>query len=171
MRGTGLKYILLFLVQAALWNYFNFSQYLTIVFLPAMLLCLPLDRGPVRLMLTAFATGLALDFIVTGQLGMTSLALVPVALLRRQLVAAVFGPELLARGEELSLQRQGWQKIVPAILLVTALFLLLFIWVDNAGILPFWPCALRFVLSLLVSSAVSCLVAYVMLEETGERWK
>ena len=47
MRGTVIKYILLFLAQAALWNYFNFSQYLLVVFLPVMILCLPLEKGPV----------------------------------------------------------------------------------------------------------------------------
>lgn len=171
MRSTTLKYILLFLAQAVLWNFFPFSQYLTLVFLPAMLLCLPQDRGAIRLMLTAFVTGLALDFIVSGQLGLTSFALVPVALLRRPVVSLVFGTELFARGEELSFERQGWQKFVPAILLLTAVFLIPFIWVDNAGIRPFWFCAVRFLLSLAASSALSVLVALVMLKETGERWK
>ena len=171
MRSTTLKYILLFLAQAVLWNFFPFSQYLTLVFLPAMLLCLPQDRGAIRLMLTAFVTGLALDFIVSGQLGLTSFALVPVALLRRPVVSLVFGTELFARGEELSFERQGWQKFVPAILLLTAVFLIPFIWVDNAGIRPFWFCAVKFLLSLAASSALSVLVALVMLKETGERWK
>ena len=171
MRSTTLKYILLFLAQAVLWNFFPFSQYLTLVFLPAMLLCLPQDRGAIRLMLTAFVTGLALDFIVGGQLGLTSFALVPVALLRRPVVSLVFGTELFARGEELSFERQGWQKFVPAILLLTAVFLIPFIWVDNAGIRPFWFCAVKFLLSLAASSALSVLVALVMLKETGERWK
>ena len=171
MRGMTLKYILLFLAQAVLWNFFPFAQHLTLVFLPAMLLCLPQERGPVRMMLTAFLTGLALDFIVSGQLGLTSFALVPVALLRRPVISLVFGSELFARGEELSFERQGWQKFVPAILLLTAVFLIVFIWVDNAGTRPFWFCALKFVLSLLASSALSVLVAVVMLNESGERWK
>ena len=171
MRGMTLKYILLFLAQAALWNFFPFSQYLTLVFLPVMLLCLPQERGTIRLMLTAFVTGLALDFIVSGQLGLTSFALVPVALLRRPVVALIFGTEIFARGEELSFERQGWQKFVPAILLLTAVFLIPFIWVDNAGIRPFWFCAVKFLLSLAASSALSVLVALVMLKETGERWK
>ena len=94
MKATTLKYILLFLAQAALWNYANFSQYLLIVFLPAMLLCLPIGRSPVHTMAVAFVTGLLMDFLVTGQLGLTSLALVPVALLRRPVIRLVFGAEL-----------------------------------------------------------------------------
>ena len=60
---------------------------------------------------------------------------------------------------------------MPAILLLTAVFLIPFIWVDNAGIRPFWFCAVKFLLSLAASSALSVLVALVMLKETGERWK
>ena len=171
MRNTTLKYILLFLAQAVLWNFFPFSQHLTLVFLPAMLLCLPQERGTIWMMLVAFVTGVALDFIVTGQLGLTSFALVPVALLRRPVVSLIFGPELFARGEELSFERQGWQKFVPAILLLTAVFLIPFIWVDNAGTRPFWFCTLKFVLSLVASSALSVVVALVMLKESGERWR
>lgn len=171
MRLSALKYILLFLAQAALWNYFNFSQYLIVVFLPVMILCLPIDRGPVYAMVVAFLTGLAADFLVTGQLGLTSLALVPVALVRRGVIHLVFGGELFSRGEELSFHRQGWQKFVPAVLLVTAVFLTVYIWADSAGTYPFGFCALKFAFSLAVSSAVSVAIAFLLLEETSERWK
>ena len=171
MRLSALKYILLFLAQAALWNYFNFSQYLVVAFLPAMILCLPIDRGPLYAMVVAFLTGLAADFLVTGQLGLTSLARVPVALVRRGGIRLVFGPELFSRGEELSYRRQGWQKFVPAVILVTAVFLTVYIWADSAGIYPFGFCALKFGISLVVSSAVSVAIAFLLLEETSERWK
>ena len=82
MKASTLKFILLFAAQLILWNYCNFSQYLIIVFLPAMLLCLPIDRGVIRVMILAFLLGLAADFFETGQLGLTSLALVPVAAIR-----------------------------------------------------------------------------------------
>ena len=171
MRQTTLKYILLFLAQVVLWNFFNFSQYLLIVFLPAMILCLPVSRSTVQAMLIAFLTGLAADFLVTGQLGLTAFALVPAALLRRPVISLVFGSELFVRGEELSIQRQGWQKFLLAILLLTAVFLLFYLWVDNAGMHPFWFMAVRFTASLAVSAAVSMLIANLMLEENSERWK
>ena len=132
MRLTGLKYFLLFLAQAVLWNYFNFSQYIVIAILPAMILCLPISRSTVEAMLIAFVTGVAMDFLVTGQLGLTAFALVPAGLLRRQVISLVFGSELFARGEELSLHRQGWLKFALAILLLTAVFLLPYIWLDDA---------------------------------------
>ena len=101
MKLSAIKYILLFLAQVAVWNYFNFTQYLWLVYLPALILCLPLEYGTVRAMVVAFLTGLAADFLVTGQLGMTSLALVPVALMRQSVVRLAFGSELFARGEGL----------------------------------------------------------------------
>lgn len=171
MRYSALKYVLLFLAQAALWNYFNFSPYVLVVFLPVMILCLPLEKGSVYAMLVAFLTGLAADFIVTGQLGLTSFALVPVGLVRRDVIRLVFGSELFARGEELSFHRQGWQKFVPCVLIVTAVFLLIYIWVESAGMYSFGFCVLKFALSLLVSGAVSLAIAFVLLEETEERWK
>lgn len=170
MNRRTLIYLLLFLAQAALWNYFNFSQYVVLVFLPAMIFCLPVACGPVRAMATAFLTGLALDFIVTGQLGLTAFALVPAALLRRPVIGLVFGSEVFVRGEELSFRRQGWQKFVPAVFLLTAVFLLLYIWVDNAGMRPFWFGAAEFAASLAASGTVSVLIAYLILDELGERW-
>ena len=168
MKEFTVRYILLFLAQAALWNYCNFSQYLVVVFLPAMILCLPVERGVIRSMVTAFLLGLALDFLVTGQLGLTSLALVPVALLRRPIVRLVFGSELFARGEDLSFQRQGWQKIVLSVLLATAVFLLIFVWVDSAGTRPLWFNVLKFVLSLVAGTVLGVLVAGLLLDQSGK---
>lgn len=165
MNRQSVKYMLFLLVQAALWNYCNFSQFVTVVILPALVFCLPVRRDTLRAMLVAFATGLVVDFFVTGRLGLTSFALVPVALLRRPVVSLVFGSELFVRGEELSFYRQGWQKFVPSLILLTALFLLLYVWVDSAGTRPLWFNAARLGASLLVSAPVSVFVSYLMLEE------
>lgn len=167
MSARAVKYILLLLAQAALWNYCNFSPYLMVVLLPAMLLCLPVERSTITVMLIAFVTGFVVDFFVTGQLGLTSFALVPVALLRRRMTRIVFGQELFARGEDISFRRQGWQKVFWAVVLLNALFLLLYIWVDDAGTRPFWFDALKFGISLTVSSVLGLLVAYLMLDETA----
>ena len=171
MKLTAIKFILLFLAQVAVWNYFNFTPYLFVVFLPALILCLPLGYGTVRTMLIAFVAGLAADFLVSGQLGMTSFALVPVALMRQSVVRLVFGSELFARGEDLSFHRQGWQKFLLCTAILTAIYLLVHIWVDSAGMYSLGFCAIKFGISLPVSSALSMAIAYLMLEQTGERWR
>jgi hypothetical protein len=171
MKLTAIKFILLFLAQVAVWNYFNFTPYLFVVFLPALILCLPLGYGTVRTMLIAFVAGLAADFLVSGQLGMTSFALVPVALMRQTVVRLAFGSELFARGEDLSFHRQGWQKFLLCTAILTAIYLLVHIWVDSAGMYSLGFCAIKFGISLPVSSALSMAIAYLMLEQTGERWR
>ena len=171
MKLTAIKFILLFLAQVAVWNYINFTPYLFVVFLPALILCLPLGYGTVRTMLIAFVAGLAADFLVSGQLGMTSFALVPVALMRQSVVRLAFGSELFARGEDLSFHRQGWQKFLLCTAILTAIYLLVHIWVDSAGMYSLGFCAIKFGISLPVSSALSMAIAYLMLEQTGERWR
>ena len=171
MRRLVLKFFLLFIAQTALWNYFNFTPCLFIVFLPAMLLCLPVEYGTVRGMLLAFVLGLVADFLVNGQLGLTSLALVPVATVRRRVIRIVFGQEFFVRDEALSFLRQGWLKFVWSILLLTALYLIIYITVDSAGMYSFGFRSLKFILSLLASTAVSLAVAYLLLEDSDERWK
>ena len=171
MRQSTIKFILLFLAQAALWNYFNVSPYLFVAYLPALLLCLPPERSTLRVMVLAFLTGLLADFLVSGQIGLTALALVPVAFVRRRVIRIVFGQEIFARGEDLSFHRHGWAKFALAIALVTALFLLIYIWVDSAGMYSAGFCTLKFVLSLLASTVLSLAVAYLYLEDSGVRWK
>lgn len=170
MKASTFKFILLFAAQLILWNYCNFSQYLIIVFLPAMLLCLPIDRGVIRVMILAFLLGLAADFFETGQLGLTSLALVPVAAIRRWVIQLVFGNELLARGEDLSFRRQGLAKFVTSILILTSVFLLIYLWVDSAGMYPLGFLALKYGISLLVSTVVSLAIAFLLLEESVAKW-
>lgn len=170
MRLSTVKFILLFVVQLLVWNYFNFLQYVFIVFLPVMLLCLPIERGSISLMLLAFVLGVAADFLVNGQLGLTALALVPVAALRRTVIQLVFGNEILARGEELSFHRQRYTKFATATLMLTSVFLLVYLWVDGAGMYSLGFLALKYVISLLVSTAVSVPVAYLLLEESTGKW-
>lgn len=171
MKQSTIKFILLVLAQAALWNYFNVSPYLFVAYLPGLLLCLPPERSTLRVMLLAFLLGLVTDFFVNGQIGLTALALVPVAFFRRRLIRIVFGQEIFARGENLSFHRHGWAKFALAIALLTALFLLIYIWVDSAGMYSLGFRILKFVLSLLASTVVSLAVAYLYLEDSGERWK
>ena len=171
MRALTLKFLLLFIAQVMLWNYFNFTPYLFIVFLPAMLLCLPIERGTVRMMFLAFVLGLVADFLVNGQLGLTSLALVPVAAVRRGVIRLVFGQELFVREEQLSFRRLGWLKFIWSILLLTGIYLIIYIAVDSAGVYSPGFLAMKFLFSQLASTIVSIPVAYLLLDNTDGPWK
>lgn len=171
MRSLTVKYILLLTAQIILWDFFNLTQFLTIVFLPAMILCLPVRRSQNSDMLIAFVTGFIADFLCGGQLGLTSLALVPVAFARRYIIMLVFGSELYSRGEDISFHHHGWGKILISIIMLTALFLLILIAADSAGTRPLWIDLVKFAASLLVSSPVSLYIAGILCSETDAKWK
>ena len=164
MRDSGFafKFILLAVAQVLLWNYFDFTQYLMLVYLPTLILCLPIKRGTIFAMLLAFATGFAVDFFSNGMMGLTSVALVPVALARRGIIQLVCGAEVFSRGENISIKRQGFPKMALAILMVTALFLAIFIWADGAGTRPIWFNLVKFASSLLAGTLVSLFAANIL---------
>ena len=158
----AIRFLLLAVAQVLLWNYCNFTQYLTPVFLPVLILCLPVRRGTVFAMLLAFATGFAVDFLASGMLGLTSLALVPVALTRHGVIRLVCGEEVFARGENISIKRQGLPKMTLAILMETALFLVIYIWADGAGTRPLWFNLVKLASSLLTGVLLSLLAANIL---------
>ena len=104
-------------------------------------------------------------------IGLTSLALVPVAFSRQYVVWLVFGNEVYSRAENLSVERQGWRKVVFSILLVTLLFLLIYIAVDSAGTRPFWIDVVKGAVSLAVAVPLSFYVVSTLSSEGGSRWR
>ena len=153
-----LVYLIMVVVQVLLDNFFPLSRYVLISVLPALILVLPVDTRPIAAMLLSFALGLVVDFFSNGMLGMSSLALVPVGLVRSAVIAGVFGAELTSRGDELSVHRLGVPKMVLTCLILCAVYFVVYVLVDSAGTVAFWPAALRFGLSILVSTPVCVFV-------------
>ena len=163
------KYIIVFVVftvvQIVLCNFLNLSRFAVLSIMPALVLMLPLRWGDIAMMAAAFVLGVIVDFFSTGMLGLTSLALVPAALARNFTVGLLFGDELGAREGELSVSRFGILKFALATLILCIIYFLLYVWADAAGTQPFWECALRFFLSVLVSTPVCILVAKLLRPE------
>jgi len=155
-------YFVLLVVQIVLCNFFPLSRYLLISVLPVLILMLPIRYGAIPSMLIAFALGFLVDFFSTGMLGISSIALVPVALLRRMFISMVFGDEMSSRGDEITVARLGIPKVTLSCWLVCSLFFLIYVWVDAAGTCGFWPSAFRFLLSSIVSTIMSVFVASLL---------
>lgn len=168
--GFTLTYLLLLVAQIMLLNYCNFTQYLAVVFLPVMVMCISIKKGPIFTMIVAFLTGFAADFLAGGMLGLTSLALVPVAAARKGIIQLVFGSELFSRGEEISVRKQGVGKVLLACLMVTAIFLIIYIWADGAGTRPTWFNFLKFGISLVADTIISFFVCDLLTSD-DIRWK
>ena len=156
--GFWLIYLFLLVAQLLLSSYAIFSPYVMVTLLPVMVLCIPIRVGTMLAMLIAFASGLFVDLLSEGLLGLNALALVPVAFARNSIIRLIFGGELFAREEDFSIHRSGFGKVAVALLLSTALFLVVYVWADAAGTRPFQFNAIRFAASLAVSTGLSLLV-------------
>lgn len=152
-----LIYVLLVIAQLLLTNYLRVSPYLMLTILPVMVLCISIRTGTAAAMLIAFVTGLTVDYLSEGLLGLNALALVPVAFLRNSIIRLVFGNELFAREEDFSVERNGFGKAALALLIAHSLFLIIYIWVDSAGMRPFSFNAIRFAVSLAAGMLLSLL--------------
>ncbi len=153
-----LVYLLLLVAQLLICNYFHLTPYVTLSLLPVMVLCLPIRVSTTAALFIAFATGLSVDLLAEGLLGLNTLALLPVAFIRMPLIRLIFGEDLISRKEDFTVRKNGIGKVTLAILLVQALFLLLYIWADGAGTRPFWFNALRFGASLAAGYAAAIIV-------------
>ena len=87
-------YICFVALQILVCNYLNLGYLLTLSFLPVIVLLIPIRFSTISSMLIAFASGLLVDLLGDGVLGLNILALVPVALVRKGLLRFIFGQEV-----------------------------------------------------------------------------
>ena len=160
-----INFLLLLVVQLCMANFFRLSQFASLSILPAMILLIPIKRGTIPVLFIAFATGLAVDLLSDGLIGLNTLALVPVAFCRLGIIRLVFGDEIFARKEDISIPRQGLWKMSVALIMAQALFLIIYIWADGAGTRPLWFSAIRFAVSLAGGYILSLLVARILAPE------
>ena len=113
-------------------------------------------------MIIALATGLAVDFFVEGSLGINALSLVPVAFIRKTLIGTIFGIEPFEQKENLTIKKYGFARISFAIIIVTAIFLAIYILADCAGTRPVWFMGTKFGISLMASYLVSILLVNLL---------
>ena len=147
-KNFVLLYILLVAAQMLICNYLHVSPDLMLTLLPVLVLCLPTKVSTAAAMLIAFVTGLSVDLIAEGALGINTVALLPVALLRRSICDFIFGEELVVRGEDFSIRKYGLPKVLFALFLVLALFLVIYLWADGAATRPLLFNLIRFGVSL-----------------------
>ena len=144
----GIAYILLVIAQIIICNYFQFSPYFVISILPAMVLCVPLTIGTNVCMLIAFATGLSVDWLAEGLIGINAASLIPVAYARKTIIRVFLGEDLISRKDSFSFRKNGIGKILTAILVAYSIFFIVYVILDGAGLRTFWFNLLRVVVGI-----------------------
>ncbi len=162
VQHFSILYILLVIAQAIICNYFRLGPYISLSLLPVLILCLPVRKSTSLTMIIAFVTGLGVDFLSEGLLGLNTLALLPVALLKKPVVRITMGAEAFEKDEPFNLRYEGFGKIFLAVILVQSVFLIMYITADGAGIRPFWFNLSRFAASLLCNSIFSMLAIHLL---------
>ena len=132
----GIIYVLLLICQIVICNFSPLGPYIMLTVLPAMVLCIPLKISTAVCMLIAFCSGLAVDWLSEGLVGINAAALVPVALARKPIARIFFGEDLLTRKDSFSFNKYGAAKISAAILSSLTIFLAIYIFLDGAGTRP-----------------------------------
>ena len=141
-------YLLLIVAQMLICNFLHLTAYVTPSLLPALVLCIPTKVRTAAALPVAFLTGLAVDLIAEGAVGLNTAALLPVALLRRSICDFIFGEELVVREEDFSIRKYGLTKVVFAVFLVQSIFLTVYLWADGAAARPLSFNLIRFAASL-----------------------
>lgn len=159
------SYLLLTLAQLMLSNYINLGPYIVLSVMPALILCLPTKIGTNIAMAIAFASGLLIDLLSEGVLGLNILSLVPVAFLRKIITGFVFGEELHIRNETFSIKKYGAGKVFFATALAQGIFLLVYLFSDGSSTRPFLFFAERFLCSMAVGTLLSIAVVNVLITE------
>lgn len=152
-----LSYFLLLILQVLICNYLQLSPIVALSILPVMILMLPIRFGAIFAMVLAFVSGLCVDFLSEGVVGLNALALVPVAFLRSGIIRLVFGSEIFARNEDISIRKHGIGKMAVAIFVAQSIFLVIYIWADGAFMHSFMFNLLRYAISV-ISAVILSLV-------------
>lgn len=153
----GILYLLLLICQIVLCNYSPLGPYIMLTILPAMVLCIPLKISTIGCMVIAFGSGLAVDWLSEGLIGINAASLVPVALARKSIIRIFFGEDLITRSDSFSFNKYGTAKVSAAIMTSIALFLAIYIILDGAGTRPLWFNIAYFGASL-ISNWLLCLI-------------
>ena len=149
----GILYCLLLIGQIVLCNYAALGPYIMLTMLPAMIMCIPTTVSTVSCMVIAFASGLAVDWLSEGLIGLNAAAAVPVALLRNGAIKIFLGEDLITRGDRFSIKKNGLFKIIAVMFTALAVYLGIYVFLDGAGTRPAW-----FSLTRLGVSAACCMM-------------
>ena len=161
-QNFGLLFFMMVLGQMVLCNFAGFSPFITLTMLPAMIFCVPLTVSTPLCLLLAFATGLSVDWLSEGLIGINAASLVPVALMRKPLIRFFLGEDLITRSDSFSFRKNGIGKISLVLIVSLLIFLGIYVFLDGAGTRPTWFNLTRMGLSLLCNYVLALIVTNIL---------
>lgn len=161
-QNFGLLFFMMVLGQMVLCNFAGFSPFITLTMLPAMIVCVPLTVSTPLCLLLAFATGLSVDWLSEGLIGINAASLVPVALMRKPLIRFFLGEDLITRSDSFSFRKNGIGKISLVLIVSLLIFLGIYVFLDGAGTRQTWFNLTRMGLSLLCNYVLALIVTNIL---------
>ena len=161
-QSFGVLFFLMVLGQMILCNFAGFGPYVMLSMLPAMIVCVPLTVSTPLCMLVAFATGLSVDWLSEGIIGLNASALIPVALMRKPLIRFFLGEDLIVRSDGFSFRKNGIGKISLVMGVALIIFLGIYIFLDGAGTKPLWFNLTRFGISFACNMILALIVTNIL---------
>ena len=161
-QNFGLLFFMMVLGQMVLCNFAGFSPFITLTMLPAMIVCVSLTVSTPLCLLLAFATGLSVDWLSEGLIGINAASLVPVALMRKPLIRFFLGEDLITRSDSFSFRKNGIGKISLVLIVSLLIFLGIYVFLDGAGTRPTWFNLTRMGLSLLCNYVLALIVTNIL---------
>ena len=158
----SILYFLLVIGQMIICNYFQFTPYVVLSMLPAMVLCMPLTVKAPLCMIIAFVSGLTVDWLAEGLIGINAASLVPVALARKTIIRIFLGEDLIARNDSFTFKKNGFGKISTALFVALSIFFGIYVILDAAGTRPTSFNIIRFAASVTSSLILSLIVTSVL---------
>ena len=161
-QNFGILYTLMVIGQIVLCNYTQFGPYIMLTMLPAMVLCIPTGISTITCMLIAFASGLSVDWLSEGLLGLNTAAILPVALARKSIIKVFMVEYLISIGDSFSYRKNGPVKISAANSVCLLIFLSIYIILDGAGTRPTWFCITKGCVSFVFNFLLAIVVTNIL---------
>ena len=161
-QNSYILFIILLICQIALCNFAHLGPYIMPSILFAMIMCVPLTVGTVGCMFIALLSGLSVDWLSEGLIGINAASLIPVAFARKTLIRVILGEDMINRMDNFSVKKNGMGKILTLMIAAGIIFFAIYVTLDSAGTRPFWFCVCRFGASLAVSTILAILTVDIL---------
>lgn len=159
---NNLKYVILgvflLLIQLLISGYINIWPMLYIAVFPLLVITLPYTCNHIVSILVAFCFGLLIDILSDGVLGLNAASIVALAYFRPLLFRVAVSKTTLENTIEITQRTIGTTQFLLVTALSYALFFTIYIALDSWGYFSFIYTTARFLLNIIINTAVALLL-------------